>query len=173
MYITGSCPHPRQLTTVATSHFRRRRQTATLLIWSLSFRWGIGLKFFYLENFHWYCLRPLGEAWRSSILRSLFMPSLGSLSSRLWRLLSFLWPKNPHFHAHTWGEFCLWHTFYPYLRWAFLPCGDIGDRGRITPNPKLTKEGEENNQIVVFVVGVKFIRQSIDYWWSDRQKHCT
>lgn len=46
MYITGSCPHPRQLTTVATSHFRRRRQTATLLIWSLSFRWGIGFKFF-------------------------------------------------------------------------------------------------------------------------------
>ena len=91
------------------------------------------------------------------------MSSSGSLSSRLWRLLSFLWPKNPHFHAHTWGEFCLWHTFCPYLRWAFLPCGDIGDRGRITPNPKLTKEGEENNQIVVFVVGVKFIRQSIDY----------
>ena len=170
MYITGSCPHPRQLTTVATSHFRRRRQTATLLILSRSFRWGILKIFMGIVNLPLVRIEDL-LSWNHCL--SMSMASSGSLSSRLWRLLSLLWPKNPHFHAHTWGEFCLWHTFYPYLRWAFLPCGDIGDRGRITPNPKLTKEGEENNQIVVFVVGVKFIRQSIDYWWSDRQKHCT
>ena len=120
MYITGSCPHPRQLTTVATSHFRRRRQTAILLIWSRSFRWGIGFKFFYLENFHGYCKPPLGEDWRSSILKSLSINVYGFFRFPQQQIVKA--PITPLAQEST--------LPCPYLRWVlpmayFLPILEV------------------------------------------------